>query len=313
MRRVPSAVVVALALVGAPAPAAVAAPTPTLGSGLARLLQPAPRRAGLQLTMAPLAIRDGAGRVLVDVFATRGAPSPRAAAVAAGLKPVAAAPGAIAGYVALDRVEALAAAPGVATVALAVRPVTAAGAVTSQGVHAQRADRLPPGIDGRGITVAALSDSFDTAATNADGEPLAIHAADDVATGDLPAGGSPCCATSRRASARTRVARCCRSSTTSRPARASASPPPGRGRSPSPPRSVRSPTRRAAAGRTSSSTTSRTSTSRSSARASSATRSTTSRRRASTTSRPRGTSPSRRPTRRRCVSRRRTPPGRTST
>src|SRR5262249_31010363 len=47
-------------------------------------------------------------------------------------------------------------------------------------------DKVPPGIDGRGITVGALSDSFDTATQAIAGGPLKIHAADDIKSGDLP-------------------------------------------------------------------------------------------------------------------------------
>jgi hypothetical protein len=47
------------------------------------------------------------------------------------------------------------------------------------------------GFDGTGITVGCLSDSFDTALTDLDDNPLAIHAAQDVATDDLPGVGNP--------------------------------------------------------------------------------------------------------------------------
>src|SRR3954454_22722526 len=56
----------ALPLAG-PAPAETA-PT-NLGNGLSRLLEPAPARHGPRLTMLPLALPDGAGRLLVDVYA----------------------------------------------------------------------------------------------------------------------------------------------------------------------------------------------------------------------------------------------------
>src|SRR5205823_240030 len=47
------------------------------------------------------------------------------------------------------------------------------------------------GIDGTGETIGVLSDSYDTATTDLFGDPLAIHAADDIATGDLPGPGNP--------------------------------------------------------------------------------------------------------------------------
>ena len=62
---------------------------------------------------------------------------------------------------------------------------TSIGSVTSQGDEALEADdaRMIFGVDGSGVTVGVLSDSFD----NFDGTPLTDYAA-DVASGDLPAG-----------------------------------------------------------------------------------------------------------------------------
>lgn len=59
-------------------------------------------------------------------------------------------------------------------------PVTAVGLTTSQADTAMRVDeaRAGFGVDGSGITVGVLSDSFDT---------FGVFAADDVASGDLPA------------------------------------------------------------------------------------------------------------------------------
>ncbi|UFP93326.1 S8 family serine peptidase [Gloeobacter morelensis MG652769] len=85
----------------------------------------------------------------------------------------------------------LAGLPGVSAVHLVPRPVTDVGATTSQGVVQHRVDKLPAGIDGGGITVGALSDSYDTAAVDLGGFPLTIRAADDVASGDLPGPGNP--------------------------------------------------------------------------------------------------------------------------
>jgi len=165
-------------------------PPGNLGNGLARLLQPPAAKAGVQLTQAPLAIRDRQGRVLVDVYAREDASlaGVRDRAEAAGLNTVtqSADQRAVEGYVALSDVNALAKAAGVSSVSLGLKPFTKVGAATSQGVAAERVDRVPRGVDGRGITVGALSDSFDTATEFIGGGALTVHAKDDIRTGDLP-------------------------------------------------------------------------------------------------------------------------------
>ena len=69
-------------------------------------------------------------------------------------------------------------------------PVTygTCGSVNSEGDTQLRAAeaRSDFGVDGTGVTVGILSDSFDTDS----GAPT--HAADDVASGDLPGAGNPC-------------------------------------------------------------------------------------------------------------------------
>ena len=187
MRRVASITVI-VALAGAAPALADDSPPGNLGNGLSRLIEPPAAKAGIRMTQAPLAIRDRQGRVLVDVYAEQGAPLPavRDRAEQAGLQTVTQADDALEGYVALDDVNALAKAAGVASVSQALKPYTNVGAATSQGVAAERVDRVPRGIDGRGITVGALSDSFDTATETVDGKPLTVHAADDIRTGDLP-------------------------------------------------------------------------------------------------------------------------------
>ena len=97
----------------------------------------------------------------------------------------------IEGFVAISDVTRVATTPGVGAVHLAIRPQLNVGATTSQGVVQHRADRLPRGVNGAGVTVGALSDSFDAATTDLAGDPLAIHAAQDVASGDLPGPGNP--------------------------------------------------------------------------------------------------------------------------
>ncbi len=155
-----------------------------------RLLAPPAAKSGIQMTQAPLAIRDRQGRVLVDVYARQDASfaAVRDRAEAAGLDTVAQSAGqrAVEGCVALSDVNALANAAGVSSVSLGLRPFTNVGAATSQGVAAERVDKVRRGIDGRGITVGALSDSFDTATEFVGGGALTVHASDDIRTGDLP-------------------------------------------------------------------------------------------------------------------------------
>ena len=51
-------------------------PSGNLGNGLGRLVQPPPATGRIHLDQSVLAIRDDAGRVLVDVYAADGAPLP---------------------------------------------------------------------------------------------------------------------------------------------------------------------------------------------------------------------------------------------
>jgi hypothetical protein len=97
--------------------------------------------------------------------------------------------------------------PGVASVTEALAPVTAAtcpepkrlGSVVSEGVAQLNAgddpgearDEFP--VDGSGITVGILSDSFNQATEAADGSgPVATKASDDVKSADLPGSLNPC-------------------------------------------------------------------------------------------------------------------------
>lgn len=102
----------------------------------------------------------------------------------------------------------LAATPGVAGITQALAPFTAAstcpaGKVVSEGVQQLNAGEGEPGgekearkkfgVDGTGVTVGILSDSFDQATEAADGSgPVATHAEEDVKSGDLPGIGNTC-------------------------------------------------------------------------------------------------------------------------
>jgi hypothetical protein len=97
----------------------------------------------------------------------------------------------------------LARAPRIAAVTEVLAPVAAAtcpsGEVVSEGVEQLHAGEETGeardlfGVDGAGVTVGILSDSFDLATEAANGSgPVATKAAADVASGDLPGAANPC-------------------------------------------------------------------------------------------------------------------------
>ncbi|MCH1868552.1 S8 family serine peptidase [Nocardioides sp. CFH 31398] len=190
-----------VALPAAPSPSAADLDR-TLGNGLGRLLaqQDAPRAPGyggdLQVDQDALAIRDDEGRVLLQLgTASDGdTTSLRKAATGLGFVETAddEATGVLEGFAPLSAVEDLAALDDLGTISQVPRPLTFSGDATYQGAALQQADRLnEQGIDGDGITVGVLSDSYDTATLSVDGGPIATRAADDVASGDLPGAGNP--------------------------------------------------------------------------------------------------------------------------
>jgi Subtilase family len=149
-----------------------------------RALAPA---GGISVDYERLRVRDAEGRVLVKILLDGRQPlaavRDRIAAIE-GIRITASTDryraGVIEAFVPPSSLVAVANAVGVSSVVASNRPVTQVGAVTSQGIVQHRIDRLPAGIDGRGITVGVLSDSYDT-----DTSAL-THAADDVASNDLP-------------------------------------------------------------------------------------------------------------------------------
>ena len=100
----------------------------------------------------------------------------------------------VSGLLPLAAIENALALPSVRSLTASPRPITHAGSITSQGDTALRANiaRSAFAVDGTGVTVGVVSDSFDTL----------FGASDDILSGDLPAGGvtvlngeSPLCGT----------------------------------------------------------------------------------------------------------------------
>ncbi len=98
--------------------------------------------------------------------------------------------GVVSAHLPLDKAAAAAKTPGVLSVVVARRPRVRVGKVTSQGVAALHADAVQArGFTGVNITVGVLSDSYDEATAASAGYAPTTRAADDVASGDLPAAG----------------------------------------------------------------------------------------------------------------------------
>lgn len=91
--------------------------------------------------------------------------------------------GVIEAYVPPSALAAIAGHSGVTAVVPSSPMETNVGAVDSQGVVQHRVDQLA-GVDGSGVTVGVMSDSYDTSTSP-------IRAANDVASGDLPGPGNP--------------------------------------------------------------------------------------------------------------------------
>jgi len=192
------------ALIGAPLAQAKDS-VRNLGGGLDQLAAPAVRVQSLSrqslaaattsdeedATISPVLQFDDAGRALVRISFDGKVP---AASVLQGLTMTAGVDvlasdlayrkGMVEAYVPANALRSLATQKGVLAVVPVAPFATNVGATTSQGVVQHRVDQLPAGVDGSGITVGVMSDSYDTnAAPNS--------AALDISTGDLPGAGNP--------------------------------------------------------------------------------------------------------------------------
>ena len=152
------------------------------------------RRSGLERAT----IRDAQRRVLVEVHLNGKVPfgTVRSQITQLGAEVVSQVPsykqGALSAYVPSARLVDVAKSPGILSVTLAHRPRKNVGAATSGGVFLLHTDMLNgQGLNGTGQTVGVLSDSFDTATLDLNGDPLTIHASQDIASGDLPGPGNP--------------------------------------------------------------------------------------------------------------------------
>jgi hypothetical protein len=173
-----------------------------LGGGLEQLAVPAVRAqaqsrqslaaatAEEALAITPALQFDNAGRVLTRI--SFDGKTPAAALVESlkgtpGVEVIASdlsyRKGVVEAWVPTNALVGLAGKRGVLSVVGAAPRVTNVGATTSQGVVQHRVDKLPAGVDGSGITVGALSDSYDTTGAGS--------AATDIASGDLPGAGNP--------------------------------------------------------------------------------------------------------------------------
>lgn len=187
-RYVSAAVSAALCLITTALTPASAA-SAVLASGLRELSAAYDRGDSRLPSQLKLHITDRAGDPLVRVRLLAGA---RAETVLAQLAAVGFRlqtrstinPSLVEGFLPLSAARAASNISGIHSLHASQRPVRHAGSVQSQAVALQKADVAQQrGFDGTGIRVATLSDSFD-ACTD-----CFTHAADDIASGDLPVGG----------------------------------------------------------------------------------------------------------------------------
>ncbi len=205
---------VACALAPASAPAAVSAAKGTLSPRLAELERPSVRDAppveqARKLSLAAEGpgslVREG-NRILVEVRFDRGAAAAvdELRAAGAGVVNVSRRYQTVTVAAKPSELQALSGVPGVTEAKEVLKPIAYAsgcpsGAVVSEGVGQLHAGDEPGearqafGVDGSGVTVGILSDSYNRATEAADGSgPVATTASQDVSSGDLPGVGNTC-------------------------------------------------------------------------------------------------------------------------
>ncbi len=142
-------------------------------------------RTGVAFSEDPSILQVQSGRVAVTAVASGDVATALPALRGAGMEITATATPQIAGWIPITNLPDLAALEEVAIVNPSFPSVSRVGDTTTQGDEAQKSDeaRTNYGVDGTGAAVGVISDSYDTS-TTASGS-----AADDIASGDLPAGG----------------------------------------------------------------------------------------------------------------------------
>ncbi len=168
-----------------------------VGGGLRHLIEgqgalAEPSAASAAAILEPRLLRDEQSRVLVNVWLDGGRPlaGVHQSLEALGAKVLAELPshgkGVISAYVPVERAAEAALLSGVKSVMLEHKPQLRIGKATSQGVATMHADKLNAlGLLGQGVTIGALSDSYDKSTATK------IHAAQDIKSGDLPGKGNP--------------------------------------------------------------------------------------------------------------------------
>jgi hypothetical protein len=177
-----------------------ASPVPdNMGGGLRQLVEgqaaaATPAAVAAAALIEPRLLRDTQRRVLVNVWLDGKLPLAAVhqslAALGAGITAELGSyrKGVIAAYVPVERASDAARLVGVRSVTLEHRPQLRLGKATTQGLATIHADKLNAlGFRGQGITIAALSDSFNTAPNSVTTD----HEAQDIKSGDLPGPGNP--------------------------------------------------------------------------------------------------------------------------